>query len=570
MKVKQSLIKNILGITLIGAMLFSCAPAKETDQSILNQLTKDLETLASDEMKGRATGSEGEEMAAEYIQKRFEEIKLTPKGDDNSFYQAFEFTAKKYLGENNHLILNNNTFLLNEDFYPISYSANEEVKGEAIKVGFGISAEALNYDDYKGKEEADLAGKVFIVELSSPDGVHPHSKYIDHSDVDKKIELAINKGASAVIFINSDTNLLAPEQVLSTKIFPSKIPVLFAKANAYQLLAETEAIEADISVEILKDKKKGKNVVGFIDNNAENTVVIGAHYDHLGYGKDDPFNEALGADAIHNGADDNASGTSVLISLASYFKHSDKKNNNYLFIAFSGEEIGLLGSGYFVKHPVLNIENITYMINMDMVGRLDKEKNTVLIMGSATSPQWGDAIEKAKEKTTLNIKTTAAGAGPSDQTSFYYKDIPVLHFFSGQHSDYHKPTDDIDKINYAGMLSITKLIEAVVKELDDDLKLEFTETKAPESSKSTRPKVTLGVMPDYMYEGEGMAIDGTTEGKAGQISGMKAGDVILQIGSSKVNDMGSYMKALKYFQPEDKTTIVIKRGEEKIELEVQF
>lgn len=306
----------------------------------------------------------------------------------------------------------------------------------------------------------------------------------------------------------------------------------------------------------------GKNVLGFIDNNAENTVVIGAHYDHLGYGNEGSLYR--GEKAVHNGADDNASGVAVMLNLADKLKETNK-NNNYLFMAFSGEEMGLLGSNFFVKNPTLKTEKINYMINMDMVGRL--KDSTLAVYGTGTSPIWSQTINSLNEN--FKIVEKKSGVGPSDHTSFYLADIPVLHFFTGQHEDYHKPSDDENLLNYEGMYQISDFIYAIISDMNDNGKLTFRKTKN-ESESAPRFKVTLGVIPDYLYEGKGMRIDGVSEGKPAQKSGIQKGDVVVKMGDLDITDMMSYMKALSKFEKGSTVTVQVLRNKEKVNIEVTF
>lgn len=308
----------------------------------------------------------------------------------------------------------------------------------------------------------------------------------------------------------------------------------------------------------------GTNVLGYIDNNAQNTIIIGAHYDHLGFGGDGSL-DATKAKAIHNGADDNASGVAVLLDLAKKLQ-SANTNNNYLFMAFSGEEMGLLGSNYFVKNATLDIKNVNYMINMDMVGRLNDEK-TLAVYGVGTTPRFKQTL--TVNNSGFKLVEHTSGVGPSDHTSFYLADIPVLHFFTGQHEDYHKPGDDFDKLNYEGMNSISNYIFEVISDLNNAGKLPFRATKN-ESEEVPRFKVGLGVMPDYMYDGKGMRIDGIIEGRAAQKAGLQKGDVVIKIGGYDTHDMMAYMKALATFNEGDTTKIVVERDGKQVEAELQF
>jgi len=308
----------------------------------------------------------------------------------------------------------------------------------------------------------------------------------------------------------------------------------------------------------------GRNVVGFIDNNAKKTIVIGAHYDHLGFG--DEGSLYRGDDKlIHNGADDNASGVAVMLNLASKLKKANT-NNNYLFIAFSGEEMGLLGSNYFVKNTTISKEGINYMLNMDMVGRL-KSSNTLAVYGVGTSPYFKQVIHASNSS--FKLIENESGVGPSDHTSFYLNDIPVLHFFTGQHEDYHKPSDDIETLNYEGMNTISTYIFNIISDLDDNGALAFRKTKN-ESEETPRFKVGLGVVPDYLFDGKGMRIDGVSEDKPAIRAGLQKGDIVVQLGDSTIVDMMSYMRALSVFDTGNKAKVIVDRNGEKIEVEVEF
>jgi Zn-dependent M28 family amino/carboxypeptidase len=308
----------------------------------------------------------------------------------------------------------------------------------------------------------------------------------------------------------------------------------------------------------------GNNVIGFINNKAENTVIIGAHFDHLGFGGEGSlYRDSI--KAIHNGADDNASGVAILLNLAAKMKGKNIKNN-YLFMAFSGEEMGLLGSNYFVKNPTIDTKKVSYMINMDMVGRL-KKKSALAVYGTGTSPIFKQTLKSHNEK--FKLIQEESGVGPSDHTSFYLADIPVLHFFTGQHEDYHKPSDDSEKLNYEGMETISSYIFNIITDLDNNGKLPFRKTKN-ESEETPRFKVGLGVIPDYMFDGKGMRIDGISEDKPAQKAGLQKGDIVIKLGDSTVVDMMSYMRALSIFKEGDKSKVIVKRGTNNVEKEINF
>lgn len=316
------------------------------------------------------------------------------------------------------------------------------------------------------------------------------------------------------------------------------------------------------------EEKKGYNVVGFINNKALYTIVIGAHYDHLGLGYDHNSLDANPDGKIHNGADDNASGTAGVLELAEYFsKNKIIEPFNFLFICFSGEELGLIGSKKWCNNPDIHLNSINYMINMDMIGRLNDSTKKLIIYGVGTSPSFVPLIDSLNLN--FDIKKDSSGIGPSDQTSFYLKDIPVLHFFTGQHSDYHKPTDDADKINYKGEAEVLSLIVNFIEKTYRYPKLIFTKTRNLDMSKSSF-KVTMGVMPDYTYDGEGMRIDGVTENKPAFKSGIKTGDVVIKLGDTNIKDVQTYMKALSKFEKEQSTIIEVKRNNKVIKLKITF
>jgi len=300
----------------------------------------------------------------------------------------------------------------------------------------------------------------------------------------------------------------------------------------------------------------GRNVLGFI--------VIGAHYDHLGYGGEGSLFRG-DEKAIHNGADDNASGVALMLNLASKLRATNV-NNNYLFIAFSGEEMGLLGSNYFVKNATIDVAKMNYMINMDMVGKMNAD-STLAVYGVGTSPRFKQALTANNQF--FKLVENESGIGPSDHTSFYLGDVPVLHFFTGQHEDYHKPGDDASKLNYEGMNMISDYIFDIITDLDSNGKLSFRKTKN-ESEETPRFKVGLGVVPDYLFDGKGMRIDGVSDDKPAQKAGLQKGDVVVKLGDSTVVDMMSYMRALSIFEKGNKSKVLVLRDGKEVIFDISF
>lgn len=326
------------------------------------------------------------------------------------------------------------------------------------------------------------------------------------------------------------------------------------KANPHSIIKDTATIT-------------GNNVIGFLDNNAKKTIIIGAHYDHIGYGEMGGSLSASKDKQIHNGADDNASGIAAMFALAERVKVLKLKSYNYLFLAFTGEEHGLWGSNYYAKNSTIDLKSVAFMINMDMVGRLDKEKR-IAIHGTGTSPVWDTVIETIKVPA-FKIKKHASGVGPSDHTSFYLQDIPVLHFFTGQHEDYHKPTDDAHLINYYGLELVVDYLEELLRIMNDKPAPVFTKTKE-ELSATPSFKVTLGVIPDYLYNEVGMRFDGIKEGGPADKAKLIKGDIIKKMGDIEVIDIMSYMQALGKFEKGQTITILIERDGKTLKKEITF
>jgi hypothetical protein len=313
------------------------------------------------------------------------------------------------------------------------------------------------------------------------------------------------------------------------------------------------------------------NVVGFLDNKAKTTIIIGAHYDHLGNtGGQGSSLDANPSSKIHNGADDNASGVAGVLALAAYYSSNKTiEKSNFLFLCFSGEELGLLGSKYFTEHSTVDLSAVDFMINLDMIGRLNPDTKSLMINGTGTSPLWEPVIKELK-RPALNITTDSSGTGPSDQTSFYLKNIPAIHFFTGAHADYHKPSDDIEKINAAGEVQILKFIIDLIARLDTEQKLTFLKTKTRSQGSVSSFKVTMGIMPSYGSEVKGLKVDGVTEGKPAHKAGIQSGDIITAIGDFEINDIYSYMDALGKFEKGQTVPVKVTRGNKHLAVDITF
>ena len=526
----------------------------KTEKTIVANLQSHIAFLANDKLEGRRAGTNGERLAMEYISQKFRETGLQPKGT-NGFYQPFEIYDGKQINPNTHFVINGNDLQPGKDFFPFPWSSN-------------ISIEAL---PAIAVQEADMPWVIDLKESLEENKDNPHFDLTEY--IRSNAKKAKEKGASAIILYN--TSIIEDHLQFNSKDRSEKleIPVVFVTKEAGKKFFSDPSATLDIKLKIeVGDKKRtAHNVVGYIDNGAARTIVLGAHFDHLGYGEDGNSMLRTGEKLIHNGADDNASGIAALIELARMLRDNKIKNSNYLFIAFSGEELGLYGSKYFVENPTIDLKSVNYMINMDMVGRLNDSTKTLTVGGYGTSPQWATFIYVNDRKSPFVIKIDSSGTGPSDHTSFYLKDIPVLFFFTGLHTDYHKPTDDFDRINYTGELRIITFINNIIIATNrQNQKLAFTKTRETQTGTSARFSVSLGVMPDYTFPGSGVRIDGVSDGRPAQKAGMKAGDIIIQLGDYNVSSLENYMQALGKFKKGDNTQVKFKRGNEIIEARVQF
>ncbi len=316
---------------------------------------------------------------------------------------------------------------------------------------------------------------------------------------------------------------------------------------------------------------KAHNILGYLDNGQPYTIIIGAHYDHLGKGDQGSSLKPNSRGEIHNGADDNASGVAGMLELARYYATNKKTENyNFLFTAFSGEELGLLGSKYMAEHSGINAENVNVMINMDMIGRYREEKGlTIGGIGSSTAlEKWGPELGMCME---LKYRLDSTGVGPSDHSSFYLKDIPVLFLFTGAHEDYHKPSDDAHLLNYNGMKLITNYVIQLVSHLDELPKIDFKKTSNPHANATrTSFKVTMGVMPDYSFSGKGLKIDGVSEGRPAEKAGILAGDILLKVGDKEIKDVYSYMEVLNTSEKGQTVSVLVSRKGEEVTLSLTF
>ena len=544
--------KRILITALFFISLLSYSQKlKKADKLLLNTIQQHVYFLADDKLEGRRTGTNGEKLASEYIINQFKTAGLQPKGNNSTFIQEFEVNDGRAINPSTHFLVNGAELKLEAEYFPLVYSANASIEAAITP--------AL--------QENNSPWFLDLKEMMDENKNNPH---FDLAEAIHEKAITVSKqGATALCIFNSSSTDDGIKYNKKDKATIISIPVIYIINEAKKKLLNDESATYDvkIKVDISEKKRTGHNVIGYFDNGAATTVVLGAHYDHLGYGEDKNSLYTGATPAIHNGADDNASGSAALMELAKMITVSKFKNNNYLFIAFSGEELGLYGSKYFVDNPTIDLSKVNYMINMDMVGRMN-DSAKINIGGYGTSPYWGQLFSSISSKK-INVKFDSSGVGPSDHTSFYRKDIPVLFFFTGSHSDYHKPSDDADKINYVGEYEVVKYVYKLIDETNSKGKLAFTKTREQQTVRSSF-SVSLGIMPDYTFSGTGVRVDGISEGKLAQRVGMKTGDVVIQLGDFKFSDVTSYMQVLGKFKKGDKTKVKLKRGSEELEFDVTF
>lgn len=536
----------------------------EFPASSLEDIKNDVFYLASEDLEGRLPGTTGAELAKDHILKIFKSERLEP-AFRGSYLQEFTVPNRVLRMEGlNTFSYKKKALILDEDFYPVAYSSSGMLSAKTEYVSFGIESETLKRDDIDDKA---VQGKIAVLEISSPDGIHPHSKFKQWHDIAKRIKLLKEKQALGVILVNTKGNANSPEAEFKS-LESCGLPVVYLRNKKYaKKLKRSRLITFQVRLKEFRDITF--NVAGLINNGAPQTIIIGAHYDHLGYGGESSRYRGDQEEQIHNGADDNASGVAGLLSLVRNLSKTEDialRRFNYLFVAFSAEEMGLLGSKYFTQQ-IAKIPNqrYTYMMNMDMIGRM--EDANLAINGVGTSPLWQEIINPLT--CDLNLKLSESGVGPSDHTNFYYLNMPVLHFFTGTHEDYHMPSDDAEKINIKGIYRCLNFMASVIRNSPEGDPLPFT-TTAVESSKAPKFSVTLGVMPDYLYNGQGMKIDGVTKGKPGEAAGLQAGDIITQLGEVQVSNMQSYMEALSQLKKGETATMLFKRGGEVKTAKVQF
>lgn len=555
-----------------------------------------IKYLASDELQGRRAGTEAADRAAEYIAEEFDEYGLKPLGPDGSFYQEFEFVSGVRLGEKNSFAVSvagsRTQYRASSDFTPLAFSKDTSVTSNMVFAGYGITAKDLQYDDYEG---LDVKGKVVLVLQYGPEGDNPHGRFSKYLALRLKAMTARGRGASALLIVTGPLDEEKDELMKLRYDFAfgdAGIPCMHVKrsvaeavlkAAGFSLKGVQEKLRSSqkpgsffisnvsvlLSSDVQKLRSKTKNVIGLFPGTdprlKDEYLVIGAHYDHLGLGGAGSL--IPDTVAVHHGADDNASGTAGVLELAQAFvaERSEHKRS-ILFMAFGAEEWGDLGSDYFMKHPLVPLQKIVGMINLDEIGR--EKDSTLIVHGTGTSPLWNTLLSQFNNPKQFNLKVNPEGFGPSDHASFYAKDIPVLFFFTGVHPDYHKPSDTEEKINTAGEQSILEFVYKIAREVSNrEEKPLFTRADMPrQPGESGGFRVYFGTVPDYAEQVDGLKISSVRKRSPAEKAGVMGGDIITKFGGKTIKNIYDYTYALEEFKPGEEVELVVKRGDKILQL----
>ncbi|HXI22224.1 MAG TPA: M20/M25/M40 family metallo-hydrolase [Pyrinomonadaceae bacterium] len=637
--------RKLFKLASIGLLLVSTAVAQQPGQPSVNRLQQIISYLASDALEGRRTGTPGANDAAHYIAGEFSLLGLRPaiqmagaartRGEIRARYlQPFPYVSKVELGKNNLLFVNPGRaddaaqFAVGEDWMPLGFSSNAEVKSaEMVFAGYGIASAELKYDDYAVSNAKD---RVAIVFAGTPDADNPHGQFQQAGQIRFKAAAARAAGVRALLIIANEEILqhdrlsqlsydnageagipvIVISQKLAKKILNTELDDLVKAADARTAAGNAlrnpiTGAKLNVNVNVNRIDSPSFNVVGILpgtDPKLKNeAIVIGAHYDHLGRGGEGSLAPREGE--IHHGADDNASGTAGMLELARIFS-AQKPRRTIVFIAFSGEEEGLIGSNYYVNHPVVPLANTVAMINMDMIGRETQKK--LIVGGVGTAQDWRAMIDAKNIVPTaaasLNVPGVGSanlavnlpvnvsvngqpvvaepgknfeltlnedGFGPSDHSSFYAKQVPVLFFWTGTHNDYHKPSDTYEKINYEGEARILSFVASIVRDIDrSDARPKFTVAKSDSTGRSTGFRVYLGTIPNYADSNDGLTLDGVRDESPAAKAGLKAGDKIVKMAGRDVKNVYDYTQALSEMKAGQEYEVELIRGGQRMTLKI--
>jgi aminopeptidase YwaD len=647
------MIRKFFNLALVIALTFTVGLAQQPSSSTasVDRLRQVIAYLASDALEGRRTGTPGANDAAHYIAGEFNRYGLRPglqmarpartRGENQARYlQPFPYVATVELGKDNLFLVNPGRaddiayFQVGEDWMPLGFSSNAKIQNaDVVFAGYGISSAALKYDDYTASNCKD---RIAIAFAGTPDGDNPHGQFVSAGQIRFKAAAARAAGARALLLIASEEKLKddrlsrlsydnageagIPVVVISRQLAAKILRTPDASLAKFEQAADSRTASAEgtalrlplkgptftIGVDVVRRETPSFNVVGILPGSdpklKSEAIVIGAHYDHLGRGGEGSLAPREGE--IHHGADDNASGVAGLIELARMFS-SQKLRRTIVFIAFSGEEEGLIGSSYYVNHPIVPLTTTVAMINMDMIGRL-KDKS-LIVGGVGTAQEWRSLIDadNSVQGMTVSLNTTRSdgplipsslplvvgangnpvvtldpgkkfaltlnedGYGPSDHSSFYAKQVPVLFFWTGTHDDYHKPSDTAAKINYEGEARIVSFVDRIIRDVDrSDKRPTYAVAKSESQGRSGGFRVYLGTIPNYAESNDGLKLDGVRDDSPASKAGLKAGDRIVKMAGHEVKNVYDYTYALGEMKAGQEYEVEIVRGSDRLTLKI--
>lgn len=573
---------------LVFTLVFAACTSRYNPEISISDIHENIEYLASDSLKGRKAGEPGDKLAADYIRSKFEAAGLELLCDEG--FQYFKLVAEAQLGEGNSLAVDKQSYVAEEDFQPYAFSSNTEVEAGVVFAGYAldIDQDSIHWNDFEG---VDVSGKWILALQGDPDLDNPHSPFLQYSTERAKGLTAADKKAAGLLLVAGPK--FSESDELSSLFFDKNasrfdIPIIqITRKVADAILqstgqtiasleAQMEASNAGLNlvagasvkskVNVLLNEKTTQNVVAMLPATDEalkdEYVVVGAHFDHLGMGGPGSGSRAVDTIAVHNGADDNASGVAAVIQLAEKMAAEKQNRRNVIFVTFGAEEMGLIGSKAFTNNPPVDLQKVIAMFNFDMIGRLDTTSMALSIGGTKTATESEQLLNDLN--TDFELALSGDGIGPSDHASFYLQNVPVFFFSTGAHPDYHTPRDDAALINYEGEKLVIeyagKVIRAVVNR---DSRLTFQEAGSKfQRSRGGRYKVTFGIMPDYAgLEKRGMRVDGVTKDKPAYRAGMKKGDIITAIEGKKVSNIYDYMARLQTLKAGQRVSVDIIRDD---------
>ncbi|MGH7774589.1 MAG: M28 family peptidase [Candidatus Binatia bacterium] len=589
-----------LAISSLGFLLLLLLTGWATEvpsppHSTQDEVSRHVRYLASDELMGRGVDTPGIELARDYIAQEFKKYGLVPGGENGTFFQGLEVVTGVRIKESSNLFIGKGKpLVLNEEWVALGLSDSGMIEGELAFVGYGITAKDYGYDDYAG---VDVKGKIVLVLRYEPPPKNEKSpfqkapRFSSHATLRAKVTNARNHGATGMILVDlspsregekelipirrsmgrSDGGLIAVQakrQIVEKWLQEegASLSQLKQKIDSQEKPASISVpgLRVSLNVALEKITKKTDNVIGILPGSdpqsKDENIVIGAHYDHIGlgyFGTRDATTEGQ----IHNGADDNASGTAVILDLAQRLSSlPNRLPRTIVFVAFTGEELGLYGSRHYVTHPSFPIQSTKAMINLDMVGRL--RENQLTVFGTGTAKEFDNWMTEAGKKLGIEIKPSARGVGRSDHTSFYNKNIPVLHFFTGTHNDYHRPTDDWEKLNIEGMSRVSDLVLGTVERIAS-AKEPLTFVRLPSTPARSEARegygAFLGTIPDFGEVEQGVRLAGIQGGSPAEVAGLQEGDIIIQLAEIKVQNLEDLTFALRSKKPGERVEIVVLR-----------